>query len=114
MSFPREISSLPLTASQQKYLSEKGIQIVGEIQNCEIGLDIKELTKAPKTKTAAVLYEEEKNMGYIESFLENLDAILKGVLRPGLITELVGLPGSGRTQLWYFLRLEMNFTRALK
>ncbi|XP_045476582.1 DNA repair protein RAD51 homolog 3-like [Harmonia axyridis] len=100
MPFSRELSSLPLTLSQQKCLSEKGFLMVNDINNCDsVELNIVELTKAPATKTAFQLFEEEKKMREIYSFLENLDDLLKGVLRPGLVTEFVGLPGSGRTQL---------------
>ncbi|XP_044759906.1 DNA repair protein RAD51 homolog 3-like isoform X2 [Coccinella septempunctata] len=101
MPLPREISSLPLTNSQQKSLTEKGIQIVSEISNSspDVEFNIEELTKAPETKIASQLLMEEKSMRDINSFLDNLDVLLKGVLRPGLVTEFVGLPGSGRTQL---------------
>ncbi|KAL3274537.1 hypothetical protein HHI36_015919 [Cryptolaemus montrouzieri] len=102
MPLQQDVTSLDIPASQQKDLMDKGFNTVEDIRNDNefvCSLDLEKLTKVPQTRTALQYLEEEESAEMIRSFLDNLDTVLNGLLKHGLITELVGLPGSGRTQL---------------
>lgn len=52
------------------------------------------------TKSAYEIYKEEKDGGLIITLCKDLDDAIGGGIRVGSITELVGNPGAGKTQLW--------------
>lgn len=68
----------------------------------KLGVDINIcLQKAPETKTALEIYNEELLNGCLLSYNKNLDFVLRDVIIPKTISELSGESGSGKTQVWY-------------
>lgn len=45
-------------------------------------------------------YNEEKEAGFIITLCKDFDNAIGGGIRVGAITELVGSPGVGKTQIW--------------
>ncbi|KAK9883607.1 hypothetical protein WA026_001782 [Henosepilachna vigintioctopunctata] len=101
MSILQNISSLNISSDILKSIIDKGYHTVHDVSCSEIGssLNIEELTRIPETKTALQLLEDVASKKCVNSFIKSLDELLHGILKIGLITEFVGLPGSGRTQL---------------
>lgn len=53
-----------------------------------------------KKSTALELLEKEQTQGFIVTFCSALDNILGGGVQLTKITEVCGVPGVGKTQLW--------------
>lgn len=53
-----------------------------------------------KKRTALELLEKEQTQGFIVTFCSALDDILGGGVQLTKITEICGVPGVGKTQLW--------------
>lgn len=60
--------------------------------------------KTQKT-TALQLYLEEIQWKIPRTFIPSLDLLLAEQIRPNLITEIIGYPGTGKTQLCFHLLL---------
>lgn len=52
------------------------------------------------TKTAFQILQEEQSQLPIVTMSERLDTILDGGIQLGKITEIAGIAGVGKTQLW--------------
>ncbi|EFA08701.2 DNA repair protein Rad51 homolog-like Protein [Tribolium castaneum] len=61
--------------------------------------DYGSLKRAPKRCTALELCESESNWKPVTSFIPQLDCLLSKEIASGVVTELCGLPGTGRTQI---------------
>lgn len=53
-------------------------------------------------KSAYDVFKEEMEAGFIVTLCKDFDEAIGGGIRIGAITELVGQPGAGKTQFWYF------------
>lgn len=51
--------------------------------------------------SANEIWESEKKRGNIVTLCKDLDCAIGSGIPIGALTELVGAPGSGKTQLWY-------------
>lgn len=60
------------------------------------------------SKTAYDVWKEEKNTPSIITLCKDLDQAIGDGIKRGVITELVGAPGSGKTQLWYAKHMFLN------
>ena len=58
------------------------------------------IKSAGKNKTAFELLQDENIQQYVVTFCERLDTILGGGIPVCQITEVSGIPGSGKTQIW--------------
>lgn len=52
------------------------------------------------TKNTYDVWKEERAAGFIITLCRDFDDAIGGGFRVGLITELVGGPGVGKTQIW--------------
>lgn len=52
-------------------------------------------------KSAYEVWRDEKEAGFIITLCQGLDDAIGGGIRVGSITELVGGPGVGKTQIWW-------------
>lgn len=52
------------------------------------------------TKTAYDVWKEEREAGFIITLCKDFDEAIGGGIRVSSITELVGGPGTAKTQLW--------------
>lgn len=103
MEHPIASLNLPKTAVAQ--LKKMGYNNLIDIEpntiGNKLGIELSgSLQKAPETKTALEIYNEELLNGCLLSYNENLDSVLKDVIIPKMISELSGEPGSGKTQVW--------------
>lgn len=96
----QSISSLNLPKNKINRLQSAGKKYSNDLTETLLSSLSIELPKSPTTVTALDLLESEFLGGHILSFNSELDKVLRGEITPGRITELSGLPGSGRTQIW--------------
>lgn len=54
-----------------------------------------------KPRTGIQVLQEEESSLAVMTFCEELDIALDGGVKCGQLTEICGLPGTGKTQLWY-------------
>ena len=57
----------------------------------------------PPSHSGQAVLDREENGTAIMTFSQQLDMALDGGVKCGQVTEICGLPGSGKTQLWYML-----------
>ncbi|XP_060569558.1 DNA repair protein RAD51 homolog 3-like [Ruditapes philippinarum] len=113
----RELSTLPLAPLYKNRLHVAGFRTVqdlisvdAEILSKDTGLnvpdcrDIIQLAKdckscIPKPRTALQIFNRENSTAGIMTFSEKLDTALGGGIQCGMLTEICGVPGVGKTQL---------------
>lgn len=95
----QNLSTLNLSRSKLAQLREQGKTYVSDLSDSEAKLLAVKPTKSTSISALSLL-ENELACRSILSFNTELDKVLEGEILPGKITELAGLPGSGKTQIW--------------
>ncbi|KAF5288559.1 hypothetical protein FQR65_LT12012 [Abscondita terminalis] len=95
------IHSLNLPRKKTKELRDAGYHYCKDMHSLKPTWP--NLMETLKAKTALEVFEEECRLGYLCTFVDSLDHILKGGIPLGQITEFCGEPGSGKTQLCFQL-----------
>ncbi|XP_044253820.1 DNA repair protein RAD51 homolog 3-like [Tribolium madens] len=95
------VSSLNLPKSLLGKLKNLGYNYCNDLDhNVETVIpDWVSLKKTPKSCSALELYENESKWKPVTTFVPQLDSLLGKEIVAGLVTELCGLPGAGRTQI---------------
>lgn len=91
-----------------RHVSDCGIS--EEEAQCVLGIidSIRNVVIKPRTGIQ-VLQEEESSLA-VMTFCEELDIALDGGVKCGQLTEICGLPGTGKTHLWYCLSSHLDVT----
>ncbi|KAL4223700.1 DNA repair protein rad51c [Mactra antiquata] len=113
----REIVTLPIAPIHKTRLISAGYKFVGDFTDVDVeqlsrgtGLNHSECehllnfiteskTFVPKSRLGSEIFEKEESDGRIMTFSEKLDEALGGGMQRGIVTEICGLPGVGKTQL---------------
>ncbi|XP_045173689.2 DNA repair protein RAD51 homolog 3-like isoform X2 [Mercenaria mercenaria] len=111
----REIATLPLAPIYKTRLHTGGYRTVCDlskrgadqlskdiglnIHDCENILQVVENRKSCSPRSALQIFKEEESTAAIMTFSEKLDVALGGGIRNGMLTEICGVPGVGKTQL---------------
>lgn len=98
----QQISSLNLPNYLKRKFRKNGFYHCQDVENSTTP-DLLSLKKPTKTQTATELWQNESNWELIKTSISELDDLLEDKVMPGLVTELCGLPGSGRTQICLYL-----------
>lgn len=72
------------------------------LSDCVNILKILEVSKSCRStpRTALQVFTKERSSAAIMTFSEKLDIALGGGIHTGMLTEICGVPGVGKTQIW--------------
>ncbi|KAF7275264.1 hypothetical protein GWI33_012033 [Rhynchophorus ferrugineus] len=97
------ITCLNLSSSDIKKLKSAGYNYCTDLRESVLNSQQIDLPQVPLTKSALLELEEELKNGFILSYNADLDQVLQDEISPKRITELTGLPGTGKSQISFQL-----------
>lgn len=90
---------LNLSTTDIQKLKSAGYNYCSDLKTSVLNSQQIELPQAPLTKSALLSLEEELKDRFVLSYSGDLDQVLRDEITPKRITELTGLPGTGKSQI---------------